>query len=286
MERAIAAAREAGLLGERILETDIAFDLEIKKGAGAYVCGEETAMIESIEGKRGYPRRKPPYPGGHGLWGQPTVVNNVETLANVPSIVLLGAEWYKSYGTPTCPGTKTFIVLGHVTYPGLIEVEMGTRLRTIIDEHAGGIRNSGRFKAALLGGAAGAFIDESGLDVKMDFDSLQEYAAVLGSGSILVLDSDASIVDLLHGILRFFRHESCGQCAPCRAGTRALLAISDRLCRREGLATDLDLMVEIVEAMQARTLCPLGQSVILPVKSALEAFRDEFTACLRTAVGS
>jgi NADH-quinone oxidoreductase subunit F len=283
MQKAIDDARAAGLLGDRILETDIAFDLEIRKGAGAYVCGEETAMIESIEGKRGYPRRKPPYPGGVGLWGQPTVVNNVETLANVPSILLLGTEWYKSYGTSTCPGTKVFIVLGHVTYPGLIEVAMGTRLRTIIDEHAGGVRNGGRFKGALLGGAAGAFIDESGLDVEMDFDSLQEYAAVLGSGSILVLEEETSIPDLLHGILRFFRHESCGQCAPCRAGTRALLAVSERLRAGRGLPTDLDLMVDVAETMQARSLCPLGQSVILPVTSALRTFRSEFEALLPAA---
>ncbi len=280
MQKAIDDARAAGLLGQHILETDICFDIEIRKGAGAYVCGEETALIESIEGKRGYPRRKPPYPGGFGLWGQPTVVNNVETLANVPPIVQLGVEWFQSYGTESCPGTKVFIVLGHVSYPGLIEVSMGTRLRTIINEFAGGVRNGGRFKGALLGGAAGAFIDESGLDVEMDFDSLREYTAVLGSGSILVLEEEASIPDLLHGILRFFRHESCGQCVPCRAGTRALLAIMDRVIAGEGLPGDLDLMVEVAETMQARSLCPLGQSVILPVTSALRAFRSEFEALL------
>lgn len=241
-------------------------------------------MIESIEGKRGFPRRKPPYPGAVGLWGQPTVVNNVETLANVPPIVLNGPEWYKSFGTESCPGTKVFIVLGHVTYPGLIEVGMGTRLRAIIDDFAGGVRNSGRFKGALLGGAAGAFVGEDGLDLAMDFDSLQEYAAVLGSGAILVLDEETSITDLLHGILRFFRHESCGQCAPCRAGTRALLAISERVRRGDGLPSDLDLMVEVAETMQARSLCPLGQSVILPVTSALRTFRGEFDALLPATI--
>ena len=284
MQTAIEAARNAGLLGQHILGTDIAFDIDIKKGAGAYICGEETAMIESIEGKRGFPRRKPPYPGAVGLWGQPTVVNNVETLANVPPIVLNGPEWYKSFGTESCPGTKVFIVLGHVTYPGLIEVGMGTRLRAIIDDFAGGVRNSGRFKGALLGGAAGAFVGEDGLDLAMDFDSLQEYAAVLGSGAILVLDEETSITDLLHGILRFFRHESCGQCAPCRAGTRALLAISERVRRGDGLPSDLDLMVEVAETMQARSLCPLGQSVILPVTSALRTFRGEFDALLPATI--
>jgi NADH-quinone oxidoreductase subunit F len=280
MKGAIDAARTNGLLGQRILETDLSFDIEIKKGAGAYVCGEETALIESIEGKRGYPRLKPPYPGAVGLWGKPTVVNNVETLANVPPILLNGAEWYRSYGTETCPGTKVFIVLGHVAYPGLIEVEMGTTLQTIIDEYGGGVRNSNRFKAALIGGAAGAFIGEDGLNVAMDFDGLKDYMAVLGSGSILVLDETVSISELLHGILRFFRHESCGQCAPCRAGTASLVAISERIRSGRGSEADLELMLRVAETMQAASLCPLGQSVILPVKSALSSFRDDFTARL------
>ncbi len=280
MQTAIDAAREAGLLGERIFESEFDFDIEIKKGAGAYVCGEETSLIESIEGKRGYPRLKPPYPGAVGLWDKPTVVNNVETLANVPPIVLHGAEWFRSYGTETCPGTKVYTILGHVEKPGLIEAEMGTSLRTIIDEYGGGVKDDKAFKGALIGGAAGAFVCPDCLDKPMDFDGLKELSAVLGSGAILVLNEDASIVDMLDGILSFFRHESCGQCAPCRGGTRALKAIMDRIRDGHGQSGDLDRMVEIATSMQAMSLCPLGQSAILPITSAFQHFRPEFEALI------
>lgn len=281
MSKAIEQAYSHGLLGKNILDSEISFDLEIKKGAGAYVCGEETALIESIEGKRGQPRIKPPYPGTFGLWGKPTVVNNVETLANIPPIILRGADWFRTLGTPTCPGTKVYTILGHVETPGLIEVEMGTPLREIIYEYGGGIRDGKAFKAALIGGAAGAFLDESGLDVKMDFDSLREYAAVLGSGAILVLDKDTSIIELLHSILRFFRHESCGQCVPCRIGTDRLVAILDRIRAGKGSEADLDLLLRVAETMKETSLCPLGQSPIMPIKSALDHFRDEFLNSLR-----
>ncbi len=280
MQAAIDAARTSGLLGDHILDTGLVFDVEIKKGAGAYVCGEETSLIESIEGKRGYPRLKPPYPGAVGLWARPTVVNNVETLANVPPIVLHGADWFRTYGTASCPGTKVYTILGHVRRPGLIEVEMGTSLRTIIEEYGGGVRDGKRFKAALIGGAAGAVIAESGLDVSMDFDGLKEMAAVLGSGAVLVLDEDASVVELLHGILRFFKHESCGQCAPCRAGTPALVELSERIRSGRGSSAEIDRMLAIARAMQATSLCPLGQSVVLPVSTALDAFRDEFESAV------
>jgi len=229
MQNALDQAYEQGLLGEHILDSDITFDITIKKGAGAYVCGEETALIESIEGKRGFPRLKPPFPGAVGLHGKPTVVNNVETLANVLPIVTRGAEWFHTMGTKTCPGTKVYTILGHVATPGLIEAEMGTTLREIIYKYGGGMRDGKRFKAALIGGAAGAFVAEDGLNIPMDFDSLQEYAAVLGSGAILVLDENTSIVELLRGILHFFRHESCGQCAPCRIGTQQLVEIIARI---------------------------------------------------------
>jgi len=280
MQMAIDAAREAGLLGENIFESDFSFDIEIKKGAGAYVCGEETSLIESIEGKRGYPRLKPPYPGAVGLWSKPTVVNNVETLANVPPIILNGAEWFRSYGTEKCPGTKVFIILGHVEKPGLVEAEMGTVLQTIIDEYGGGVKDGKAFKGALIGGAAGAFVCPDCLNKPMDFDGLQELSAVLGSGAILVLNEDASIVELLDGILAFFKHESCGQCAPCRAGTLALKTIMGRIRDGSGEARDLDKMVEIATTMQATSLCPLGQSPILPITSALQHFRDEFEALI------
>ncbi len=280
IQTAIDAAREAGLLGENLAESDFSFDVEIKKGAGAYVCGEETSLIESIEGKRGYPRLKPPYPGAVGLWSKPTVVNNVETLANVPPIILNGADWFRSYGTEKCPGTKIFTVFGHVETPGLVEAEMGTSLQTIIDEYGGGVKDGKAFKGALIGGAAGAFVCPDCLDKPMDFDGLQELSAVLGSGAILVLNEDASIVEMLDDILAFFKHESCGQCAPCRGGTLALKAIMGRIREGTGDARDLDKMVEIATTMEAMSLCPLGQSPILPIASALQHFRPEFEALI------
>jgi len=285
MQKAIDAAREAGLLGRGVFGSDFVFDVEIKKGAGAYVCGEETSLIESIEGKRGYPRLKPPYPGAVGLWAKPTVVNNVETLANVPPIVRNGAAWFRGYGTETCPGTKVYTILGHIAHPGLIEVEMGTPLRTIIETFGGGVNDGKAFKGALIGGAAGAFVCADCLDRPMDFDGLQELSAVLGSGAILVLDEDASIVDMLDGILAFFQHESCGQCAPCRAGTRALKTMIGAIRAGRGRPGDLERLVEIASAMQAASLCPLGQSAIMPIRSALQHFRGEFESRISASVG-
>ena len=273
---AIDQARGAGLLGPDILGTGFGFDIDVKKGAGAYVCGEETALIESMEGKRGNPRLKPPYPGAVGLWDKPTVVNNVETLANVPPIIARGADWFRTFGTPSCPGTKVYTILGHAANPGLIEVEMGTTLRSIVFDYGGGLKNGKSFKAALIGGAAGAFVGIDGLDVKMDFDNLKEYAAVLGSGAILVMDETVSIVKVLQGILHFFRHESCGQCAPCRLGTAQMCEIADRIASGTGSDKDVDLLREIAEVMRETSLCPLGQSPILPIETALDRFGDEF----------
>ncbi len=276
MQKAIDDAYKYNILGKNILGTDFSFDLEIKKGAGAYVCGEETALIESLEGKRGQPRNKPPYPVTHGLWMKPTVVNNVETIANVPSIIRNGADWYRSLGTEKCPGTKVFTILGHVVYPGLIEVEMGTPLREIIFNYGGGIKDGKKFKAALVGGAAGVFLSDKLLDVKMDFDSLREYKAVLGSGAILVMNEDTCMVDMLFSIIRFFKHESCGQCSPCRIGTYELYELINKVRRGEAQEKDLDLMVSLSESMYKSSFCPLGQSLVMPVKSAIENFREDF----------
>lgn len=280
LTRAIEQARAYGLLGENILESGFSFDIEVRPGAGAYVCGEETALIESLEGKRGWPRIRPPYPVTYGLWGKPTVVNNVETLANVPDILLRGASWYRTLGTPTCPGTKVYTILGHVRFPGLVEVEMGTPLRVLIYELGGGIRDGRALKAVLIGGAAGAFLTSRDLDVRLDFDSLAGKAAVLGSGAVLVMDEMTCMVDMLGSILRFFRHESCGQCVPCRVGTDLLVRILEGI--RRGMADEgaLSRMAEIVETMRLSSLCPLGQSLALPVRSALENFREEFLAHL------
>ena len=280
LAKAIEQARAYGLLGENILESGFSFDIEVRPGAGAYVCGEETALIESLEGKRGWPRIRPPYPVTYGLWGKPTVVNNVETLANVPDILLRGASWYRTLGTPTCPGTKVYTILGHVRFPGLVEVEMGTPLRVLIYELGGGIRDGRALKAVLIGGAAGAFLTSRDLDVRLDFDSLAGKAAVLGSGAVLVMDEMTCMVDMLGSILRFFRHESCGQCVPCRVGTDLLVRMLEGI--RRGMAPEeaLSRMAEIVETMRLSSLCPLGQSLALPVRSALENFREEFLAHL------
>lgn len=278
LEKAIAQCREYGLLGQNILESGFDLDIDIKIGAGAYVCGEETALIESLEGNRGNPRWKPPFPGVEGLWKKPTVVNNVETLANVPFIIKNGAAEYRKFGTEQCTGTKVYTILGDVAHPGLCEVDMGTTLRTIINDYAGGMKQGFRFKAALVGGAAGVILSEKHLDVNMDFVSLNEYAAVLGSGAILVLNEHQSIVDILWSILRFFRHESCGQCAPCRNGCQSLYQLITKIKKGEGSMDDVEMMINIGETMFATSFCALGQSPIMAIRSAVENFKDEFIA--------
>ncbi len=274
-EKAIADARSLGLLGNGIFDKPFSFDIEVMKGAGAYVCGEETALIESLEGHRGHPRNKPPYPVVAGLWGKPTVVNNVETLANIADIVHNGANWFKQYGTPKCSGTKVYTILGHVATPGLIETEMGTTLRDIIYEYGSGISDGKTFKGALVGGAAGAFLGPDMLDVQMDFVNLKEYAAALGSGAILVMNEDTSILEMLKSVIHFFKHESCGHCVPCRLGTARLVEIVDGLADSQAKADDLDRLLQIASVMKDTSFCPLGQSLYLPVSSCLKYFRDE-----------
>ncbi|HNZ32861.1 MAG TPA: NADH-quinone oxidoreductase subunit NuoF [Candidatus Cloacimonas sp.] len=276
LENAIKQAYQYGILGKNIFDSGFDIDIEIKIGAGAYVCGEETALIESLEGNRGNPRWKPPFPGVEGLWKAPTIVNNVETLANVPFIIAKGAEEFVKYGTPECPGTKVYTILGDVAFPGLCEADMGTTLRTIINDYAGGMKKGFRFKAALVGGAAGVILPDRLLDVKMDFSSLNQYAAVLGSGAILVLNEHQSIIDLLWSILRFFRHESCGKCSPCRNGTEQLYKLISKIRKGNGTMQDVDLMLFIAETMQQTSFCALGQSPIMAVRSAIENFPDEF----------
>ncbi len=278
LEKALSQAREYGLLGDNILESGFNFDISIMKGAGAYVCGEETALIESLEGKRGHPRNKPPYPVTEGLWGKPTVVNNVETLANVPEIIRHGAEWFRGYGTDKCPGTKVYTIIGNVATPGLIEAEMGTTLRDIIYEYAGGIKEGKKFKCALIGGAAGAFLGPDMLDVQLDFVNLKEYAAVLGSGAILVMDESADVVDMLQSVLHFFKHESCGHCVPCRLGTAQLVKIIDRVAASKGTSEDIKKLLNISEVMRDTSFCPLGQSLHLPISSLLKYFKEEVNA--------
>ncbi|MBW6514252.1 MAG: NADH-quinone oxidoreductase subunit NuoF [Candidatus Syntrophosphaera sp.] len=278
LRKAIDQCREYGILGKNIFESGFDLDIDIRIGAGAYVCGEETALIESLEGNRGNPRSKPPFPGVKGLWDAPTVVNNVETLANVPFIIRNGAEAFIQHGTPDCTGTKVFTILGDVAHPGLCEVDMGTTLRTIINDYAGGMKKGFRFKAALVGGAAGVFLPERMLDVKMDFASLNQYAAVLGSGAILVLNEHQSVVDMLWSILRFFRHESCGKCSPCKTGTQQLYRLITKIRKGEGSMDDVELMITIAETMFNTSFCALGQSPVMAIRSAVENFKDEFIA--------
>lgn len=272
--KAIDDMRSMGFLGNDILGSGLSFDIEIRKGAGSYLCGEELTLLESLEGKRGYPRIKPPYPAEKGLWGYPTLVNNVETFACFPSIVLNGAEWYRSMGTDKSSGTKIFTISGSVQRPGYYEAEMGITLRRLIFELAGGMKKGKKFLAAILGGAAGTFVDESMLDCPMGYDELRERGATLGSGAVIVMDTGMQVWEMLNSMLRFFEHESCGKCVPCRAGSRQLLLKMQEIRNGNG---GRDMLIDSLNAqaalMEKTSLCPLGQSHILPVKSATAYFR-------------
>jgi len=279
---ALTSAKAKGFLGSGILKSGYSLDIELKIGAGSYLCGEELTLLESLEGKRGYPRIKPPYPAEKGLFGLPTLINNVETLAHIPAIITHGVDWYTRLGTKKSPGTKIFTLSGDVALPGYVEVEMGVTLRELIDRFGGGVSSGKKFKAALLGGAAGTFVPESYLDVGMDYDTLKTKGAVLGSGAVIVIAADKSIREMLHSILRFFQHESCGKCVPCRVGTQQLLILLEQInaaCRdKEKAFTE---MLRHSEIMAKTSLCPLGQSPILALKSALTHFSHELFSDMR-----
>ena len=271
LRKAIQKAREKGFLGENILKSGFSFDIEVRTGAGSYVCGEETSMISSLEGKRGNPRIRPPYPGTEGLWKKPSIVNNVETLANVPLILAHGAPWYTSLGTEKSSGTKIFTVSGKVEKPGYYELPMSATLRELIYECAGGIKDGKKFKAVVMGGAAaGAFLGEDKLDVRLNFEDLAANNGVLGSGAVLVLDEDVCILDVLKNIMEFFVHESCGFCTPCRVGNKRILEIITDLQEGKGTKEDYEKMLEIATLMKKTSFCPLGQSPILPLSTALQ----------------
>lgn len=275
---ALMDAHAHGWLGCNILGSGFSMDIEVRLGAGSYLCGEELTLLESLEGKRGCPRIKPPFPAQSGLFGKPTLVNNVETLAHLPAIVINGADWYRRLGTSKSPGTKIFTISGDVKSPGYVEVEMGVSLRELIYTFAGGIQGGKKFKAALTGGAAGTFVPKSFLDVGMDFDALREKEAVLGSGAVIVMAEGRSILTMLDSILRFFEHESCGKCVPCRVGTRHLVALLEKLDRDDHKRSELaDGLVYQSELMARTALCPLGQSPVLAIKSAVRYFGDELT---------
>jgi len=278
---AIAQAAERGYLGENILGSGFSFNLEIRVGAGAFVCGEETALLASIEGKRGMPRPKPPFPAAHGLCGKPTVINNVETFANIAPIILNGPEWFRSIGTDRSPGTKVFALAGKINNTGLVEVPMGTPLREVIYEIGGGIPGGKKFKAAQTGGPSGGCIPAEYLDVPMDYESLVKLGAMMGSGGLIVMDEDTCMVDIAKFFLQFTQDESCGKCVPCREGTKVMLDILDRITRGEGKEGDIELLETLGKTIKQTALCGLGQSAPNPVLSTIRYFRDEYEAHVR-----
>ncbi|MDD3193757.1 MAG: NADH-quinone oxidoreductase subunit NuoF [Oscillospiraceae bacterium] len=278
LEIAIGQARENGLLGKNILGTGFDFDIELRLGAGAFVCGEETALMTSIEGHRGEPRPRPPFPAVKGLFDRPTVLNNVETCANIPQIILKGADWFASMGTEKSKGTKVFALGGKIHNTGLVEVPMGTTLREIVEEIGGGIPNGKKFKAAQTGGPSGGCIPASLIDIPVDYDNLISIGSMMGSGGLIVMDEDTCMVDIAKFFLEFTVDESCGKCTPCRIGTKRLLEMLDKITKGKGTMEDLDKMEELCYHIKANSLCGLGQSAPNPVLSTLKYFRDEYVA--------
>ena len=273
---AIKQAKDYGILGENIFDTNFSFDIEIRLGAGAFVCGEETALLESIEGKRGQPRVKPPYPAQSGLWGKPTLINNVETYANIAQIILKGHEWYSSIGTENSKGTKVFALGGNVNNIGLVEVPMGTTLREIVFDIGGGIPNGREFKAAQTGGPSGGCIPKEHLDTPIDYESLKAIGSMMGSGGLIVMDDTKCMVCLAKFYLQFTVSESCGKCTPCRIGTKRMLEILEKLCNGEGSELDIYKLEKLAVNIQKASICGLGQSAPNPVISTLKYFREEF----------
>ncbi|MHB1162429.1 MAG: NADH-quinone oxidoreductase subunit NuoF [Chloroflexota bacterium] len=278
LELAIAQAEQHGLLGDNVMGTEFSFHARIKEGAGAFVCGEETALIASIEGKRGMPRQRPPFPAQSGLWGKPTTINNVETLASVPAILLKGPDWYAGMGTEKSKGTKTFALAGKVKQPGLIEVPLGITLREVVFDIGGGIADDREFKAAQTGGPSGGCIPASALDLPMDFENLTRVGSIMGSGGLVVMDEDSCMVDVARFFLSFTQSESCGKCTPCRLGTKQMLDTLVRITEGKGEPEDLDRLLELGDAVRAGSLCALGGTSPNPVVSTLRYFRHEYEA--------
>jgi NADH:ubiquinone oxidoreductase subunit F (NADH-binding)/(2Fe-2S) ferredoxin len=276
LEIAMKQAREYGLLGDDILGSGFNFDIEIRLGAGAFVCGEETALLRSIEGNRGMPTPKPPFPAVQGLWGKPTVINNVETSANIPMIILKGGDWFSSIGTERSPGTKVFALTGQINNSGLVEVPMGTTLREIVFDIGGGIINNRAFKAVQTGGPSGGVITAEHLDTPIDFDSLTAIGSMMGSGGMIVMNEDDCIIDVVKFYLDFSVEESCGKCSPCRIGTRMLYNTLDKISKGQATKDDLKKMEEVGNAMKKASLCGLGQTAANPVLSSMKYFYDEY----------
>ena len=278
---AIEQAKAYGVLGDNIFGSDFSFNIELRLGAGAFVCGEETALMTSIEGKRGEPRTRPPFPAVKGLFGKPTILNNVETLANIPQIILNGPEWFTSMGTEKSAGTKVFAVGGKIVNTGLVEVPMGVTLREIVYDIGGGIPNGKKFKAAQTGGPSGGCIPESHLDTPIDYDSLMAIGSMMGSGGLIVMDEDNCMVDIAKFFLEFTQDESCGKCPPCRIGTKRMYEILDRITKGQGQEGDIEKLEELAKNIQKSALCGLGQTAPNPVLSTIKYFRDEYEAHIK-----
>ncbi|MDD3472933.1 MAG: NADH-ubiquinone oxidoreductase-F iron-sulfur binding region domain-containing protein [Syntrophaceae bacterium] len=275
---AIARAERLGVLGHNIFNTTFSFDIKVRLGAGAFVCGEETALLASIEGRRGAPRPRPPYPAEHGLWGYPTLINNVETYANIAPIIRKGGEWFSSIGVGKSKGTKVFALAGHVKNTGLIEVPMGTSLREIVYEIGGGIQDERRFKAVQSGGPSGGCLPDKFLDMSMDYESLAEAGSIMGSGGLIIMDESSCMVDVARFFVEFCMTESCGKCAPCRIGTAQIYNILKRITEGAGKPSDLDLLTELSDLVKNTSLCGLGQTAPNPVLSTMKYFMDEYKA--------
>lgn len=278
LKTAIDLARAEGLLGEHILGTDFSFDIKINRGAGAFVCGEGSALTASIEGKRGMPRVKPPRTVEQGLFEKPTVLNNVETFANVPLIILNGASWYKAIGPENSPGTKAFALTGNIENTGLIEVPMGTTLREVIFDIGGGIRGGGKFKAVQIGGPSGGCLTEKDLDLPLDFDALKKAGAMIGSGGLVVMDDHTCMVEVARFFMNFTQNESCGKCVPCREGTKRMLEILQRIVDGKGEEEDIDTLLELADTISHTALCGLGKTAAFPVVSTIKNFKEEYLA--------
>lgn len=284
MQHAIDQAKEMGFLGKNIFGTDFSLELHIHSGAGAYICGEETALIESIEGKRGEPRARPPYPTTSGLWGKPTLVNNVETLANVAPILRNGPDWYRSFGTPSSPGTKVYTILGNVNVTGLIEVPMGITLREVIAIYGKGMKAGKTFKLAQTGGSSGSIVPASLQDTPMDFDSFSKAGVALGSGALLICDSDTCVIDLARVLMNFFRKESCGKCTPCRIGNQRAYEILTNISEGTARMQDLDDLLHLSDNLYQLSNCGLGQTAGAPIRDILNHYRAEIEAHIRLKV--
>ena len=280
LEEAISETYKRGFLGKDILNTGFELDVYVHRGAGAYICGEETGLLESLEGKRGHPRLKPPFPASIGLFQCPTVINNVETIANIPQIILKGAEWFCQKGLPKDGGTRIFGVSGMVASPGIYELPMGSNLKDIIFKHAGGMKKDKKLKAVIPGGMSAPVLKEDEIDIKMDFDSLVEANSMLGSAAIVVIDEDTSMLDVLKVVAKFYSHESCGQCTPCRIGTSWINKIVKRIAEGQGKKEDIDNIIRLASNIKGKTLCPLGDAAALPILSIVQKFREEIESYL------